>query len=271
LQADPNLAAGMKRAGLRVVLVAPKRGANVGAACRAIKNMGAGDLVVVGGAFDADEARRTAVHAADVFDARLQAASFEDAVAPAALVIGTTSRDTPWKVPVEEIGDVLAGAAAAGLDPSGVALVFGPEDRGLSNEELSGCHRLAYVPTAGDYASLNLAQAVVVCLYEWLQVTRNKRTSAALPNLAEDRPPAGTAPDSPVRANAAAQRAALDDLREVLVEIDFLHGDQADRVMATIASMLTRSGLDEREVSILRGLVRQIRWAARRPGALHGA
>jgi tRNA/rRNA methyltransferase len=162
---------------------------------------------------------------------------------------------------------VLAGAAASGLEPSHVALVFGPEDRGLSNEELSRCHRLAFVPTAGDYSSLNLAQAVVVCLYEWLQVTRKKRTGTALRNVAE----AGTAPDSPARASAAAQTAALDDLREVLVEIDFLHGDQADRVMATIASMLTRSGLDEREVSILRGLVRQIRWAARRPGALHGA
>ena len=57
----------------------------------------------------------------------------------------------------------------------------------------------------------------------------------------------------------------------MLVEIDFLHCDQSDRVMATIASMLTRSGLDEREVSILRGMVRQIRWAARRPGSLHGS
>jgi tRNA/rRNA methyltransferase len=270
LQADPDPDSGVKRAGLRVVLVAPKRGANVGAACRAIKNMGAAGLVVVGGDFDADEARRTAVHAADVFAAREAAASFEEAVASAGLVIGTTSRDTPWSIPVEEIGDVLAEAVAGGLDPSSVALVFGPEDRGLSNEELSRCHRLAFVPTAGDYASLNLAQAVVVCLYEWLQVARRKRVVAAAQGGSNDEPGAGK--DSPVavRASAATQKAALDDLREVLVEIDFLHGDQSDRVMATIASMLTRSGLDEREVSILRGMVRQIRWAARRPGSLHG-
>jgi tRNA/rRNA methyltransferase len=279
LRADVD--SGVNRAGLRVVLVSPKRGANVGAACRAIKNMGASGLVVVGGEFDAGEARRTAVHADDVFDARVEAASFEDAVAACGLVIGTTSRDTPWSIPVEEIGDVLAAAAGSGLEPSTVALVFGPEDRGLSNEELSRCHRLAFVPTAGDYASLNLAQAVVVSLYEWLQVTRGKRVVAAARDGFRGEPGPGTASPVPGRASAAmqkearasasTQKAALDDLREVLVEIDFLHGDQSERVMATIASMLTRSGLTEREVSILRGMVRQIRWAARRPGSLHGS
>jgi tRNA/rRNA methyltransferase len=255
------------------VLVAPKRGANVGAASRAIKNMGAGTLAIVGGEYDADEARRTAVHAADVFDAREIAASFEEAVATASLVIGTTSRDKPWSIPVEEIGDVLAGVARRGLDPAGVALVFGPEDRGLSNEELARCHCLAYVPTAGDYASLNLAQAVVVSLYEWLQVSRGRpRGAGTAPGPREDAPAAGAeTSETAAPASAAAQNAALEDLRDVLVEIDFLHGDQSDRVMATIASMLTRSGLDEREVRILRGLVRQIRWATRRPGSLHGS
>jgi tRNA/rRNA methyltransferase len=260
LPADREQPAAVARAGLRVVLVAPRRGANVGAACRAIKNMGAGELVVVGGEYDADEARRTAVHAADVFDARRSAATFAEAVASAALVVGTTSRDKPWSIPVEEVGDVLAQVASRGIDPAGIALVFGPEDRGLSNEELARCHRLAYVPTAGDYASLNLAQAVVVCLYEWLQVTRGKRAVTA-----------ARATETAAPASASAQKQALDDLREVLVEIDFLHGDQSDRVMATVASMLTRSGLDEREVSILRGLVRQIRWASRRSASLHGS
>ncbi len=252
---------------MRVVLVAPKRGANVGAACRAIKNMGAGALVVVGGEYDAGEARRTAVHAADVFDGRELATSFEEAVAPASLVVGTTSRDRPWSIPVEEIGDVFAEVRSGGREAGGVALVFGPEDRGLSNEELARCHRLAFVPTAGEYASLNLAQAVVVCLYEWLQASRGKRPE---PDVPAGEPTAAGLEDGSGPASAAAQKAALDDLRSVLVEIGFLHGDQSDRVMATIASMLTRSGLDEREVRILRGLVRQIRWAAGRSASLHG-
>jgi len=235
------------------VLLGPKRGANVGAACRAIKNMGAGDLVVVGGEFDAAEARRTAVHAADVFEARVEAASLEDAVAPCRFVVGTTSRSDPWSIPVDGIDAVFADARRRGLDAASVALVFGPEDRGLCNEELARCHRVATIPTAGDYDSLNLGQAVVVCLYEWLRGGRGGNDRAA-------------APDAEA-ADAASTAAALADLRRVLEEIGFLHGDQDERVMASVASMLTRGGLQEREVRILRGMVRQIRWAASRGGA----
>lgn len=279
-----EIAPNESRAGVRVVLVSPKRGANVGAACRAIKNMGGGSLFVIGGDYDADEARRTSVHAADVFDARLAVATFDEAVATASLVIGTSPRERPWSIPVEEVGAVFAQASQRGLEASDVALVFGPEDRGLSNEELARCHRVAFVPTAGEYASLNLAQAVVICLYEWLQVSRGARrepasrdggavqqTDVSLAATADVRV-AATAGDSVAPATASAQTAALDDLRAVLEGIGFLDGDQGDRVMATLASMLTRGGLDEREVSILRGLARQIRWAARTGGkpSLHG-
>jgi len=251
------------------VLLGPKRGANVGAACRAIKNMGAGELFVVGGDYDVGEARRTAVHAADVFDSRREAASFEDAVAPCSLVVGTTSRSRPWSIPVDRIDDVLADARRRGVAAASIALVFGPEDRGLSNEELARCHRLAHVPTAGDYESLNLAQAVVICLYEWLRSGRAAAVgdeASCRSAVGTDRPGAGrAASDAALPAAAAAQAAAIADLQRVLEEIGFLHGDQADRVMASVVSMLTRGGLDDREVSILRGMVRQIRWAARRP------
>ncbi len=247
-----------------MVLLYPRRGANVGAACRAIKNMGAGDLVVVRGEYDRDEAERTAVHAADVFRARIEAASFDDAVATASLVVGTTSRETPWSIPVAEIADVFAEARRRGLEAGQVALVFGPEDRGLSNEELARCHRLGFVPTAGEYASLNLAQAIVVCLYEWLQSSRRGEVPGPA-GSAGAAAPAGTGgrETSAAPASAAQQEAAIADLRGALEEIGFLHGDQAERVMATVASIFTRSVLDEREVAILRGIARQVRWAAR--------
>lgn len=244
-----------------MVLLFPRRGANVGAACRAIKNMGAGDLVVVGGEYDRGEAERTAVHAADVLRARVEAASFDEAVATASLVVGTTSREKPWSIPVVEVADVFAEARQRGLDAGEVALVFGPEDRGLSNEELARCHRLAFVPTAGEYASLNLAQAIVVCLYEWLQSSR-RGTGAATSGAAT---PASAALQGSARpASADQQEAAIADLRDVLAEIGFLEGDQSERVMGTIASIFRRSLLDEREVAILRGIARQMRWAARR-------
>ncbi len=238
------------RGRLRVVLLEPKRGANVGAVCRAMKNMGAADLVIVGGEYDGEEARRTAVHAGDVYASIRTAATLDEAIAPATFVIGTTSRTQPWSIPVVPIDQAFAEAAGQ----ASIALVFGPEDHGLDNQQLARCHRLAFVPTADVYASLNLAQAAVVCLYEWLRANRNEGAGTARPG------------DS-AAADDRTQSAALADLENVLEEIGFLEGDQAERVMATIRSILTRSGLDEREVGILRGIARQIRWAARRDPA----
>jgi len=237
---------------LRVVLLEPKRGANVGAVCRAMKNMGAGELVIVGGQYDSEEARRTAVHAGDVFESIRTAATLDEAIGPATFVIGTTSRTQPWSIPAVPIDQAFAEARERGR--GSIALVFGPEDHGLDNPQCARCHRLAFVPTADAYASLNLAQAAVVCLYEWLRSDQKEAGSKPRPGetaAADDR----------------TQSAALADLENVLAEIGFLEGDQAERVMATIRSILTRSGLDEREVGILRGIARQIRWAARREPA----
>lgn len=265
------------------MLLEPRRGTNVGAVCRAVKNMGASGLAVVGGEFDAVEAERTSVHARDVFASRLEVSSFEEAVAGCGLIIGTTSRATPWRMPVAPIGQVAreairaarrAGieeapaAAAVALGPRRAvdapallpcALVFGREDRGLSNEELSRCHRLAYVPTADEYASLNLAQAAVVCLYEWFVAGQEEeQQSAPAPGPAPQPPAAGHAR----QAEAASVSAALGDLRGALIDIGFLPADQPERVMAAIASLLTRAGLDDREVRIVRGIARQMRWFA---------
>jgi tRNA C32,U32 (ribose-2'-O)-methylase TrmJ len=120
------------------------------------------------------------------------------------------------------------------------------------------------VPTAGDYASLNLSQAAVVCLYEWMLACRAAARGDAGDAAVLLSSPA--ADDRARPADAGAVSAALADLRSMLEEIGFLDGDQAARVMATIASMLTRGGLDEREVRILRGIARQMRWYARRGG-----
>src|SRR6185369_10544214 len=92
-----------RAATLRIVLLRPKRGANVGAVCRAMKNMGAGDLVIVGGEYDGEEARRTAVHAGDVYESIRTAATLDEAIAPATFVVGTTSRTQPWSIPVVPI------------------------------------------------------------------------------------------------------------------------------------------------------------------------
>jgi tRNA/rRNA methyltransferase len=239
---------------VRVVLVRPVRGSNVGAVCRAIKNMGAGSLHVVGGAFDPDHARRTAVHAHDVWEARTVAPSLTDALAGCSLVVGTTARGGAYRERGRDIRDIAAQIAAAECTPDGLgpALVFGPEDSGLSNEEIAACHRLAYIPTSADYASLNLAQAAVVCLYEVLR-SRVLSSAAAGPN---------PAPGDRGRADAAAVEDMYAALERALLAIGFLSPQNPAHVMMTLRDVLGRAGLDERELRILRGVARQISWFA---------
>jgi TrmH family RNA methyltransferase len=153
---------------LRVVLVRPQHGGNVGAVCRAIKNFGAGELWLVGAEIEAADAVRTAVHAADVFEARRESADLAAALEGCSLVVGTTARRGRYHERSRDIRELTPDIAAAerlGAE-RGPALVFGPEDSGLHNRDIAACHHLAFIPTDAAYASLNLAQAAVVCLYE---------------------------------------------------------------------------------------------------------
>ena len=236
---------------VRVVLVRPRGGANVGAVCRAIKNMGAGELVTVSAEFDREEARRMAVHAADVLDASRDVSRLRDALDGCGLVVGTTARAGAYRERSRDIralaGEIASAERASADSPTGLGpvLVFGPEDAGLSNRDIALCHQLASIPTDDAYSSLNLSQAVLVCLYEVLR--------------ARDGGPA----ERPVeRADAAAVEEMLEALERALVDIGFLATDNPEHVMATIRALLVRGGLDERELRILRGIARQVSWFA---------
>ncbi|HVM95643.1 MAG TPA: RNA methyltransferase, partial [Candidatus Acidoferrales bacterium] len=154
---------------VRIVLVRPKGAANVGAVARAMKNMGLDDLVVVRPRLASSAlAKVMAVHAGDVLQRMRRCDSLLEAVADCALVVGTTCREGPYRAAAEAPRTVAPRIVdAAARQP--VALVFGPEDHGLSNDDLKGCHQLIQIPTADAYPSLNLAQAVMVCCYELCQ------------------------------------------------------------------------------------------------------
>jgi tRNA/rRNA methyltransferase len=132
---------------------------------------------------------------------------------------------------------------AAGQGP--VALMFGPEPSGLTNEEVSRCHHLIHIPADPDYAALNLAQAVVVCLYElrrcWLRA----------------------AEDVPVNEPAAAfaeQERMFEHLRRGLEAVHFLYGEKADALMHAVRHLIGRARPTAQEVKILHGLARQLEW-----------
>jgi TrmH family RNA methyltransferase len=235
----------MELARVDVVLVRPARAANVAAACRAMKNMGLRRLWLVDppAALLDHEARALAYGAWDVLDGAGRAADLGEAVAASTFVAGTTGRDVAGAWTARELGERASEAARGG----GVSVVFGPESSGLTRRELDLCHRLVHVPTDPAHPSLNLAQAVLLLGYE-----------LRLSSL----PPAGT-PPSGEAAPAGELEAAIQDLRASLLSVGYLDPANPDRRLAELRRLLARAGPTAREVTLLRGIARQVHWAGR--------
>jgi tRNA/rRNA methyltransferase len=238
----------------RIVLVRPRIAANIGAAARVMRNMGLDDLVLVSPeAVPTDaEARRLATHGEDVLERCRIVAGFGEAVADCVLVAATSARvggltRRQFVGPPDEIAPRLVEAMTMGP----VALVFGPEASGLTNEEVSRCHYLIHVPTDPQYPVLNLAQAVAICTYElrrhWL-----RRTDA--PTLL---------PPTSAPAPFADRERAFAHLRLALEDVHFLWNEKADSLMHALRHLLDRAGPTPMEVDVLLGLARQLRWFAR--------
>jgi TrmH family RNA methyltransferase len=247
----------MDLARVDVVLVRPARPANVAAACRALKNMGLRSLVLVGApeGLDAPEARALAYGAWDVLDGAAHEATLRDAVAGSTMVAGTSGRPHPEAWTPRRLAAEAPERAGGGR----LALVFGPEASGLSDDELARCHVRVHVPTDPAHPSLNLAQAVLLVAYE-------------LRLAALTAPGPATAPGTggPPRASAGELEAALDDLRRALLAIGYLNPDRPDAVLSEWRALLARAGPTAREVSLLRGLARQVAWAGGRIARVQG-
>ena len=233
-----------------VVLVRPARAANVAAACRALKNMGLRSLAIVSppAGLDQPEARALAYGAWDVLDAAVSPATLREAVAGCTAVAGTSGRAHPEAWTPRRLGRG-AGALAGG---GRLALVFGPEASGLTDEELAQCHVRVHVPTDPAHPSLNLAQAVLVVAYELRMAAIEEAAGSADPPSVGD------------RATVGELESSLDDLRRALVEIGYLNRDNPEPILSEWRALLARAGPTPREVTLLRGLARQIRWAAGR-------
>jgi tRNA/rRNA methyltransferase len=233
----------------RVVLVETLYPGNLGATARVMRNFGLEDLVLVAPvANPADRrARRMSTHGEDILERARLVAEFGAAVADCVLVVGTSARagglfrkqtvGTP-EVILPQVVDVLQSDRPA-------ALVFGSEPSGLSNAMTTRCHLLVQLATDPGNPSLNLAQAVAICLYELHKAWRARITTA--PPLEEAAP-------------FAAQEHLYAQLDEALRRIHFLYGDKADALMHGIRHLLGKARLTEMEVKLLLGLARQIRW-----------
>ena len=232
----------MDPARVDVVLVRPARPANVAAACRALKNMGLGSLVLVEAPEIDYEARALAYGAWEVLAGARHAATLREAVAPCALVVAPSGRADPLTMSPRDLVERAPGLAGDGR----IALVFGPESTGLRRDELELCPWRVHIPADPAHASLNLAQAVLLLAYE-------VRLSSSMP------PPAVTA--SPARAGDVEDAVAA--LGEALLDIGYLNPANPGAILAELRRLLARARPTAREVALLRGLARQMQWAGR--------
>jgi tRNA/rRNA methyltransferase len=230
------------------VLYRPQSAGNIGAAARALKNMGFEDLRLVGrGPLNDRDAVKMAVHADDILAHATVYPDLAAALADCSIAVGTTSRRGGYRSratalrPAAAELDALAGS-------NKIAIVFGREDRGLTNRELKLCHRLITIPTAPEYPSLNLAQAVMVVAYELM--------------MAASASPAVEAARAPEFVAASTSDPMLERMAEALISIGFIPDDNPDHIMFALREIFGRSGLTAREVEILNGMARQMRWVA---------
>jgi TrmH family RNA methyltransferase len=241
----------------RIVLVEPSHPGNIGAVARAMKNMGLAELYLVRPkSFPHAEAVARASGALDVLDAARVCATTLEAIAGCGLVLATTARERDQYFRVLDVRVASARAVAASADAP-VAVLFGPERSGLTNEDVAYAHALLRIPTGSAYASLNLAMAVQLISYELLRA----REASAAPVVAPAAPAVPLAPPEDM------ERLYV-HLEQVLDEIDFRDRTQAGtHLMNRIRRFLQRAELDANEVNILRGILTAVQQRRRRAGS----
>lgn len=231
---------------IRFVLVRPTRPGNIGAAARSIKNMGLSRLHLVQPVKHLQpDAYTMAYGAHDTLEKAKVFKTLPKAISRCQYVVGTTGRTHKgYGKPVP-----LMKQAARILDQARthqVAILFGPESSGLSNDEIALCQSLVSIPTGSSHTSINLAQAVMVVAYELLR-THRRRT----PDLAPGR----------IVASTGQRERFYAELKTMLTLIGFLKGPQGKHILADLRRIVGRAELDARELRIFRGIIRQTQWA----------
>lgn len=235
---------------IRIVLVEPAGPLNVGSVARVMKNMGLRQLVLVNPHCDPQgpEARQMAVHGGDLLDQVQIVPDLPRALVGCDRAIATSGRvrkaATILEPPAQVLPWLLMGDRPA-------ALIFGPEDRGLNNEELNYAQRFLGIPADPAYSSLNLAQAVAVCVYELYQIHQQPRP--------QDTSPIPLPPGDP--ASLEAIEGYCQHLENLLLDIGFLLPHTRAARMEKFRRLMNRANLRAEELALLRGMLRQGEWA----------
>jgi tRNA/rRNA methyltransferase len=244
-------AASLDLSRIRIVLVEPLYGGNVGQCARAMKNFGLSKLVLVNPReHKTAEAYWMAREGKSIVDEAEVHTCLEGALQEAGIVVGTTRRVGKYRRPAmspEEFAVEVAPLTAE----NNVAVVFGREDSGLSASELSLCQWLVTIPADEAFPSLNLAQAVLLMAYTIFRQSLEAPTE--------------TSASANVRlAGSAELERFYQHLESTLNDIGFLHGDQSPAILITLRRIFGRANLEPRDVKILRGVLGQMEWVKKR-------
>lgn len=231
---------------IRIVLVQPSHGGNIGGCARAMKNMGLTRLVLVAPEeFPGEEASARAAGADDVLAQAQLCATLDEAIADCHLVVGASARERKIAWPMLA-PDEAARRLVTAADGQEVAVLFGRERTGLTNDELDRCQILVNIPANPEFSSLNLACAVQVIAYE-IRCAAESGTPVAATDTA-------AMLGEPLATNAEVQR-FYQHLDQVMVETGFLDPNNPRLLRRRIMRLFNRVELTSNEVNILRGIL----------------
>jgi tRNA/rRNA methyltransferase len=240
---------------IKIILVEPAGALNVGSVARVMKNMELSQLILVNPHCDrfSEEAKRMAVHGVEVLETCQQVNSLAAALQGCTRAIATTNRPRNFSMVLETPRNALPWLLAPDTT---TALIFGPEDRGLSNNELNHAQRFIGIPANAKYSSLNLAQAVAVCCYEIHQTYLERWQSED--NISQQFSwMESTKETAPLEELEGYYR----HLEKTLLRIKYLYPHTRAARMEKFRRFYNRANLNREELAMLRGILRQVEWA----------
>lgn len=228
---------------IKFILVEPIHPGNIGAAARAMKTMGQTDMTLVAPRFfPSPMAHAMASGGSDILDKATVVATLQEALQDSTLILGTAGRDSIMNFPSLEAREAASLAQQKQASGQRVAFIFGRESTGLSNEELKLCHYHVRIPTADDFSSLNLAQAIQVIAYELHLARRDPPRTDVAPLLADH--------DKTERFYGR--------LEMLLRQVDFLKPGHDKIILQKLRRLFQRAQLEPNEVTILQGIISNI-------------
>jgi len=241
---------GELRQEIKLILVEPSGPINIGSVARLCENFGIKELRLVAPRCDPFDAMaiKMAVKGKKLLESAQHYPSLLDAISDCCQVIATCGRTDHGTIPLCGLEEAIKWSQKTS-EESPLALIFGREDRGLTNQELLLAQKVLTLETLSGYQSLNLSHAVAIVLHELHRSEKNRFTYKQIGENEND-------PASPLQVNDC-----LKDAERLLLEIGFLFEHTAKARMSKIRALIQRAEIRPAEVSLIRGVLRQVRWA----------